>query len=411
MDLNRRDFVASSVGAGLIGSSGCIGGDNGSETETVPFLSLVETSGPLSEMGTVYATAEEALVQYLNEEDVFDFDFEYVSRDFGWKADEAVRIYDEYTQEYDPGFLFGVGASDGLSLSSRVAEDEVTHINPQETPEVASPGLPWSFVSHSIYHDQVRVFLEVVEEDDPGSRVGIIFPDVPGGRGIVKAMSYAEELDIEAGIEIAQPIDASSADSQMERAREDELDYLISHNTTALHVITTQSANKVYPEVTVVGTAGAASEFRVQEAPDIFEDHGFVSSTKTFNEVVEEDTTGSEVLNTTFERYHDSSAADADPELGNINYIQAMNGVDLVKRTLENTIEMDGDPQNGSDVREGVLAIEDYEGWELSPPRTITDDDPRPSTAARVYDVTDGQFEFVSERSVPRREEWIPEGP
>lgn len=410
-DTNRRTLLASIAGGAVAGLAGCLGEDDGEVIEgEIPLPSIIDRSGPVSEVGIPISNAERDVISYLNEEEYFDYTFQYEDFDAGYEVDESLDAYQDFVADYDPGAILGAGTPDANALVSHAAQDEVVYMVTVDPDGLVSPDAPYTFIPHTPYSNYARIGLEYVAETDPGARVGFVRPDTDFGESVVPAADYAEELDVELGrTDITMEFDATSGDRQAESAQDDDLDYVIHHTIPGPNQIFLSSVNEIYPELTVIGTNWAYDEGRIQESPETFEGHVAVTSTKTFREVVEEDTEGAEIVRNAWDRNHDESYEDADPEIANLNYIRGVSILDLLMRGMELADEAGGDLESGPDVRDGLFSIEDYDGWEVAPTRTLTEDDPRPSMAARVYEIEDATMEFQDQIELERRTEWIPE--
>ena len=143
---------------------------------------------------------------------------------------------------------------------------------------------------------------------------------------------------------------------------------------------------------------------RVQQNPEIWEGTRAVNAFKIFDEVIDEDTRGSEMLRANIER--EGRSMD-NPEVANLNYVRGGIHAILALKGLQNAIEMGMDPTEGSNVREGLLQIESDDMWGLSEPFTYTEGDRRPTMTGRLYEVTDGEMQFDTTAELPRRDDWI----
>jgi hypothetical protein len=160
----------------------------------------------------------------------------------------------------------------------------------------------------------------------------------------------------------------------------------------------------IYPEMTVCGLTWTVDELRVQQNPDLWEGTRAVSAFKIFDEVMAEDTRGSQMLQASIER--EGRSMD-NPEVANLNYVRGGIHAILALKGLQNAMETGMDPVEGSNVREGMLQIENDDMWGLSEPFTFTDGDRRPTMTGRLYEVTDGEMQFDSKAELPRRDDWI----
>lgn len=395
------------------GSGGDGSGDDGSgggDRQSVDLPSITNRSGPGSENGVPIAEAESDLIQYINDEELLDVDFEYHDQDAAYDPSEILNVYQSFVDEYDPGLILGDGSPSGHTLAERIAADEILQVIPFGTLS-PSVGIENSYhvTASNDYITQNRVALELIAQEDPGARVNLIVPpENPAGVESRPALEYADDLDLEKGEVMEHPLGAASADSIIQRAREDEVDWVVHTTGAPAHTVVLSSIDEVYPELNAVGVGPACTERRAMQSPDLYEGTFWVSSFKTFDEVASGDTGGADVLETVFENYRDTSLEDADPEVAVVDYIRGMAAVDLVKRIFELTIENGGDLTSGPDLRESLHSIEDYEGWGTMAPRTYTEDDPRGNMVARAYQAQEGEWDFMNEFELERTDEWLP---
>lgn len=415
--IQRRRYIQLAAAAtGGIALGGCTGDDgdgddDGDGGDAVPLPSITNRSGPGSENGIPIAEAEADLMQYINDEDLLDVDFEYDGRDAAYDPTEILNVYEAFKDEYEPlGLILGDGSPSGHTLAEATAADEILHVIPFGTlsPAVGVENSYHATISND-YITQNRAALELIAQEDPGAKVNFIIPPGnPAGVESRPALEYADELDLEKGEVLDHPLEAASADSIMERMQEDEVDWAVHTTGAPAHTVVLSSRAEVYPELNLVGVGPACTERRARESPDLYEGTFWVSSMKKFDEVAFGDGPGAEVLQTVWDRYRDEDIENADPEVAVVDYIRGMAAVDLARRIFEITLERGADPRNGSDVRESLYMIEDYAGWETMAPRTYTEEDPRGNMAARAYEAKDGEWEFEDEIVLERGEKWLP---
>jgi branched-chain amino acid transport system substrate-binding protein len=410
--IKRREYVkltaASVAGVALAGCSG--GGDGGDGPESVDLPSITNRSGPGSENGVPIADAEEDLIEYINQEDVISTDLEYHSRDAAYDPTEILNVYQSFKDEYEPGLIMGDGSPSGHTLAERIATDEILQVIPFGTLS-PSVGIENSYhvTASTGYITQNRVALEMIAEEDPGARVNLIVPPGnPAGVESAPALEYADDIDLEKGEVMDHPLSAASADSIIQRCRQDEVDWVVHTTGAPAHTVVLSSIDEIYPELNAVGVGPACTERRIAQSQDLYEGTFWVSSFKTFSEVANGDTAGADVLRTVFEDYQDTSLEEVPVETGVVDYVRGMAVVDLVRRIFEITIERGADPTSGPELRESLFQVEDFEGWGTMAPRTYTEEDPRGTMTCRGYRGEGGEWSLMDTYTLERTDEWLP---
>lgn len=415
-NIKRRQYIQLTLGsAGVLGLAGCSGngGDDGTDGETpnaVALPSITNRSGPGSENGVPIADAEADLTRYVNEEDLLDVDWEYHSQDAAYDPTQILNTYQGYKEDYEFGLFLGDGSPSGHTLAERIAQDENLQIIPFGTLS-PSVGIENSYhvTASNDYITQNRVALEMIEDEDPGAKVNLIVPPGnPAGEESAPALEYADDLDLVKGEVMDHPLGAASADSIIQRAKEDEVDWVVHTTGAPAHTVVLSSIAEIYPELNAVGVGPANTERRIAESPDLYEDTFWVVSFKTFNEVAFGNTKGANVLKTVFEDYHDTSLSDVPRETAVVDYIRGMAVVDLARRVFELTLDRGADPTSGPELRQSLFEVEDFNGWGTMAPRTYTEADPRGNMVSRGYRGVDGEWEFIDNFELERTDEWLP---
>lgn len=396
--------VGAAAGAATVSMAGCLGGDGGG-TEGVRVPGLYDTSGATSDVGLPSALGGRDGINYINDNDLLDLDIDHEWVDYAYDVEEAVRAYDDFVSESFPPAIIGWGTADTEALAPQVAEDEVVYISASYSENLMAPENDYNFFGNLDYSSQGRIHLEWINSNDPGSKVSFIHHNSPFGLSPVEpGEAYAEELGLEVGPRFELPSGASSAESQLRRAREEDVEYLIHQNVAAPMQVLVADRQEVYPEVEIMGLTYTTDELRVEQSPEAFEGVRYVSAFKTFDEALESGR-GGDAIQEMFDEYRDESLDDR--EVANLNYVRGFIHSLLVFRALSNVQEMDLDPTVGADFREGMFAIEEWDGWGLIEPLTYSQGDRRPTMTGRVYEVRDGEMQFDEKFELERRTEWI----
>lgn len=416
---DRRQFIrylsAGATGA-AVATAGCLGGTDDPEEEededddTLVIPAMDDLTGAISSLWEPTAQAEQDLVNYVREEGLFfdDLEFERESYEFGYETDRGVRIYQELTEDDDhPPVIRGLSTELTTALAPRVERDEIIWLISQ-TPNRLIGGSPYMFSPAVGYGDQGRLLVEYIAEHDPEATVAFYGNDANYGRSVLWAADYAEELGLEVHDDyIVVPLAADTADEQMLRLRDAEVDWAVGSVIEPTNMVFMDSQKEIYPELNVAHNTFGTSEIFLEQNPEPYEGLVFVSSYKVFDHLMEEDSRATQAVHDMFDRYHDMSVDEASADLANRYYTLAISVWTTLFRALELTKEMGGDVNSGPDLREGFNQMEEFDRWGVGPPLTFSEEDPRPTMTGIMYEVRDGNIEHLEDRTLPRRDEWL----
>lgn len=404
---SRRSFLRYTGAAGAIGMAGlagCIGDDD--DDEDVVFLpGIYDTSGPTSDVGLPAAEGSIDMWEYINEEELLPWEVDHDWADYAYAVDEAVHLYDDYIAAGPPPAIIGWGTADTEALAPSVADDDIVYISASYSEALMKPETDFNFFVNLDYSSQARVHLEWIAENDPGAKVAFFHHDSPFGTSPVgPGREYAQELGLDLGSNQEVPGGAASAESQLISAREEDVDYIIHQNTAAPMEVLVSDRAAVFPEVEIMGLTYTTDEFRTQEAPEAFEGVRFATAFDTFNDALEADPAGN-VIEELWTDFREESMDNV--EIANLNYVRGVLHTLVALRALEHVDDMGLDPNDGSDFREGMFAIEDWDGWGLIEPVTFSEEDRRPTMRGRIYEVQDGEMVYDDTFELERRMDWI----
>jgi branched-chain amino acid transport system substrate-binding protein len=404
---SRRSVLR--AGAGLATAStlaGCIGGGgDGGGSETVRVPGIYDISGPTSDVGRPTAIGSRDALAYFNENESLELEIDHPNNDYAYEVPQAKQYYDQYTSDSEPPMIIGWGTADTEALASSVAEDEIVYVSASYSANLLTEEAPYNFFGNLDYTSQGRAHLKWIADNDSGAKVAFIFSNNPFGKAPVEGgKQYAEELGLEVGADINLPLTANSATSQLQKAKDGNVDYLIHQNTAAPMQVLMADQKDVYPEVTVCGLTYTVDELRAREAPESFEGARFVNAFRTFQGALDAGGDGADMIRANFEREDRSMD---DPKVANLNYVRGVIHALLVLNGLQNTIDAGNDPSSGADVRKGMFDIENNDMWGLSQPFNYMEGDRRPTMTGRLFEVSDGSLEFDTTVELPRREDWI----
>ncbi|MDY6765589.1 MAG: ABC transporter substrate-binding protein, partial [Halobacteria archaeon] len=260
MKQNRRQFLKKTAGtiAGAtgLGMAGCLGGgggdgdggDGGVSEIRVP--GLYDLSGATSDVGKPTANGSRDAIKYINDNDLLDATINHPWTDYQYEVPQAKQQYDEWTTESNPPAIIGWGTGDTEALAPQVAQDKIVYVSASYSAHLHSSETPYNFFGNLDYTSQARVHLKWVAENDPDAKVGFIFSNNPFGKAPVEGgRQYAQSLGLELGPNINLPLTANSATSQLQRAKQENIDYLIHQNTAAPMQVLLKDKQDVYPEL------------------------------------------------------------------------------------------------------------------------------------------------------------------
>ena len=389
--------------AGLAGLAGCLGDDEDDDRVLIP--GIHDTSGATSDVGAPAAEGTIDTWEYINDNDLLDAEVNHDWVDYAYEVEEATRAYDDYLDDGPPPAIIGWGTADTEALAPRVADDEIVYISASYSEALMQPETDYNFFIKLDYSSQARVLLEWIADNDPGSMISFFHHNSPFGESPVgPGEEYAQELGLEVGSRQELPGGAASAESQLISAREEDVDYILHQSTAAPMEVLVSDAQDVYPEVEIMGLTYTTDELRTQESPEAFEGVRYASAFDTFEEALDSDP-GGDLIRELWEDYRDESMDNI--EIANLNYVRGVLHALVAFRALEHVEEMGLDPHDGSDFREAMFEIEDWDGWGMVEPLTYTEDDRRPTMTGRVYEVQDGEMVRDEIYELERRAEWI----
>lgn len=417
----RRSFLTRVGGLTAAGTSiaaaGCVGGFLGSDSEGILVPGLYDITGATSDVGRPTGIGSRDAIAWLNEnEDVSEalgtsngIAHEWI--DYAYEVPQAQSHYDEYAPQ-DPPLFIGWGTADTEALSTSVASDEIVYISASYSDNLLAEETGYNFFTNMDYTSQARAHLKWISENDPGStaamiRNGSAFGTTP----VAGAYAYGQELGgVEmafgsdgsgaGGIELA--LGASSAATQVTRAQNNGVDYLIHQNVGSPNRVLLNAINDAGADITVMGMTWTVDAGKIADAPEIHEGMRYVNSNKSFSEVESEEPAGWEIIQDSFERegrdFEDGSVANANYVRGVVHALLAYEGM----RAAD-------DPRSGPAVRDAIIGLEDFDARGLLIDTVnFQEGDRRPTMTGRTYVVEDGSLVPDGDIELERRESWLP---
>lgn len=399
----RRTVLKGAGAATTMALAGCIGGGGGGG-DGVSVPGIYDMSGATSDVGEPTAIGSRDAIKWINENDELDSTIDHEWQDYSYEVPQAKSAYDEYTSGSKPPAIIGWGTADTEALAPSVARDKIAYISASYSAKLVTEETPYNFFGNLDYTSQARALLKWISENDPDAKVGFIFSNTAFGKSPIEGgRQYAQSLGLDLADNINLSLTANSAQSQVRKAKNRNIDYLIHQNTAAPMQVLLSDKQDIYPELNVMGLTYTVDEARAQESPELFEGVRYASGFKVFNEVMDSDVAGKQIIQDSFER--EGRSMD-DPSVANLNYVRGVVHALMALKGLKNAKEV-GDMSSGADFRKGMFNISDWNVRGLAEPFTYEEGDRRPTMSGRVYQVQDGAFEYDTTIDLPRKDEWI----
>lgn len=407
-EFRRRTILKGAGGAAAGGAAmslaGCLGGGGGGNSGGVKVPGIYDLSGATSDVGKPTAIGSRDAIKWINNNDELGTTINHPWEDYSYEVPAAKSAYDEYTSGKKPPVIIGWGTADTEALAPSVARDRIVYISASYSAKLLEEDTPFNFFGNLDYTSQARAHLKWIKENDPSAKVAFIFSNTAFGKSPVKGgRQYAKSLGLDLGDNINLSLTANSAKTQLQKAKNRNIDYLIHQNTAAPMQVLLSDRQDVYPDVNVMGLTYTVDEARIKQSPELFEGVRYVSGFKVFNEVMDSDVAGKSIIKDSFER--EGRSMD-DPSVANLNYIRGVIHALLALKGLKNGKEV-GNMSKGANVRKGLFQISDWNVRGLAEPFSYEKGDRRPTMNGRIYEVTDGSFEYDSTIELPRKDEWI----
>ncbi|MFC7057940.1 ABC transporter substrate-binding protein [Halovenus salina] len=408
---NRRQFLTRGAGAvaatGMFGLAGCIGGGGGGGDDTVQVGGIHDLSGATSDVGQPTGRGTRDALEWVNENEDLSFEINHDWVDYAYDVPNAQNHYNSLTSGDNPPVIIGWGTADTEALASEVARDEIVYVSASYSDKLLDTETPYNFFVNLDYTSQGRAHAEWIANNDSGATVAMIHNTTPFGESPVSGTeAYAEELGLNVSDNITLELGANTADTQVERAMDNDVDYLIHQNTAAPMQVLMSSVSDLGADITVMGLTWTVDEFRAQTAADAFEGVRYVNTNKSWNQVESESPDGWQIIQDSFEREgHDMS----DPEIANINYVRGVAHALLAVEALQRVDDDGGDIQSGPAVREKLIEMDEFDARGLLPTTlNYQEEDRRATMLGQTYEVNDGEMVPDQEIELPRRTEWLP---
>ena len=408
---SRRTFLRRGTGvataAATLGFAGCTGDGGGDDGDTVTIGGIYDLSGATADVGQPTGLGSRDAMTWFNENEDLGFEIEHNWQDYAYEVPQAQQQYDDLTSDGNPPVIIGWGTADTEALAPEVASDEIVYISASYSDNLMSDETPYNFYTNLDYTSQGRAHAKWVANNDPDSTVAMIHNSTPFGQTPVEGTeAYAEELGLDVAESIILELDANTADTQVERAMNNDIDYLIHQNTAAPMQVLMSSVNDLGADLTVMGLTWTVDEFRAETVSDLFEGVRYVNSNMSWGQTSDQEPDGWEIIQDSFEREDRDMS---NPEVANINYVRGVAHALLAVEAVKQVQDDGGDITSGAEVRQAIFDMDDFDARGLIPVTlNYMEGDRRATMWGQTYQVSDTEIVAEEEIQLERREEWLP---
>lgn len=406
---SRRQFLTRGAGVvaatSMFGLAGCVGGDD--DDDRVVIGGIHDLSGATSDVGQPTGRGTRDALEWFNENEELSFEINHDWVDYAYNVPQAQSQYDSLTSGDNPPIIIGWGTADTEALAPDVHSDEIVYISASYSEQLMSEETQYNFFTNLDYTSQGRAHAQWIADNDPDATVAMIHNTTPFGESpVAGTRAYAEELGLDVYDNITLELDANTADTQVQRAMNNDVDYLIHQNTAAPMQVLMSSINDLDADITVMGLTWTVDEFRAQTVSEAFEGVRYVNSNMSWGQMMDESPEGQEIIDDSFDREgHDRD----DPEIASINYVRGVAHALLAVEALKHVDDDGGDIHSGAAVREAIFELDDFDAWGLIPEvLDYQEDDRRATMWGQTYEVSDGEMVPDEGVELPRRAEWLP---
>lgn len=396
-----KGYAGGATGTVVAGLTGCVSLNGGQNQHRNEVPGLYDLGSPVSTARGPIALGVRDVITYVNFNELAPrwINHEWVNPALGYNT------LQQFPNDYDPPAVVGYDTAKTELLSRRVTRREIVFISASYHAALHDRETPYNFFTNLDYTSQARVHLKWIAETVPGATVAFIFPDNRFGRSPVKgATQYARSLNLNVADDIILPVGATSAISQLEAAKGNDVDYLIHQNNAAAMETVMRDKRAVYPEVTVCGLTWTVDERHIQQSSDVFQGARYVNTFKTFDEAISSATKGRTAIKAAYER-EDRSLDDV--TVANLHYVRGVIQALILVRAFNHTADMGLGIFQGKNLRKGMLDVEGWDAWGLSEPVTFKEGDRRATLTGRLYEITNGEFNHDRNINLPRKDKWL----
>ena len=263
------------LGAAILGSAGCGGGDADPDTGTIKVGAIFDLTGPTADVGTDYGDGVRGFADWINGRGGIEGrPIQLIYQDYGYQVDRAEQLYTQFVGEGAVIFM-GWGTGDTEALRLRIAEDEIPFSSASLSHRLGDPAeAPYNFLLATTYSDQFRIALQWIAENHGGGTPVVALMHNASPFGLSPARQGGVEFAEARGMDLTlyeMPRGAVDFTAEFARIRQSGAQYVVFQNTSGPAAVALANARSLGLDVTffclnwcsnaqVIRLAGEAAE-------------------------------------------------------------------------------------------------------------------------------------------------------
>ena len=250
----RNRLVAIGLGAAILLSAGCGGGDADPDTGAIKVGAIFDLTGPTADVGTDYGDGVRGFADWINGRGGIEGrPIDLIYQDYGYQVDRAEQLYTQFVGEGAVIFM-GWGTGDTEALRLRIAEDEVPFSSASLSHRLGDPAeAPYNFLLATTYSDQFRIALDWIADNhgDGTPIVALMHNASPFGLSPARqgGVAFAEARGIDLTL-YEMPRGAVDFTAEFARIRQSGAQYVVFQNTSGPAAVALANARSLGLDVT-----------------------------------------------------------------------------------------------------------------------------------------------------------------
>ena len=373
------------LGAAILGSAGCGGGDADPDTGTIKVGAIFDLTGPTADVGTDYGDGVRGFADWINGRGGIEGrPIQLIYQDYGYQVDRAEQLYTQFVGEGAVIFM-GWGTGDTEALRLRIAEDEIPFSSASLSHRLGDPaGAPYNFLLATTYSDQFRIALDWIAENHGEGTPVVALMHNASPFGLSPARQGGVEFAEARGMDLTlyeMPRGAVDFTAEFARIRQSGAQYVVFQNTSGPAAVALANARSLGLDVTffclnwcsnaqVIRLAGEAAEGLMGTMPyaPLSVD---VSGTRVIREYLE--------------------ARGESPEGKTNAYTQGWWTFAAFAEGMRRVLAAGGE-LTGANIKAALETFTDYDLGGVTAPVTFTPTDHRGSKGLRIFRVEGGAW-------------------
>ncbi|MFW6324672.1 MAG: ABC transporter substrate-binding protein [Desulfovibrionales bacterium] len=356
---------------------------------------ISDLSGATSTVGTPYAEGIKGAIGYINANGgVNGHQVEYKQVDYAYNVQQALSAYKKFKSQGVVA-IQGWGTGDTEALVQFVARDKIPFYSASYSAHLTDPKkAPYNFFISADYSTQLRAGLDFLRsnwKEERPPRIAFVYPDHPYGISPIKAgRAYAEEVGFEIVAEENVSLKAMDATTQLLSLQKKNPDFIWVGGTTPSTAVVMKDAEKLKMDAVFLTNIWGSDENIFKLAGDAADGNYGLQAGVAYGQ----DVPGMKVI---------EEITQGKPQM--IHYIRGFASMLVMAEAMR--IASENGEITGPSIKEASETLREYDPMGLTPPVSFYPDDHRPNMAVNIFRLEEGNLQFESTQTLPRKDEWL----